>query len=84
MTFDHLLADYIREQAGISDRSDARVQRELLDAAIEAKMLQSDAESVSVNVAGWRGGSLVNSLTGDPYGETHAVSLPSCAKDHRR
>ena len=30
--FDHLLADYIREQAGIPDRSDNRVQRELLDA----------------------------------------------------
>ena len=53
--FDHLLADYIRDQAGISDRSDARVQRELLDAAIEAKIALSDAESVSVNVAGWQG-----------------------------
>ena len=53
--FDHLLADYIREQAGISDRSDARVQRELLDAAIEAKIALSDAESVRVNVAGWQG-----------------------------
>ena len=53
--FDHLLADYIREQAGISDRSDARVQRELLDAAIEAKIALSDAGSVSVNVAGWQG-----------------------------
>ncbi|XOL94745.1 Hsp70 family protein [Enterobacter hormaechei] len=52
--FDHLLADYIREQAGISDRSDARVQRELLDAAIDAKIALSDAQSVSVNVAGWR------------------------------
>ncbi|MBE4966330.1 Fe-S protein assembly chaperone HscA [Enterobacter cloacae complex sp. P24RS] len=53
--FDHLLADYIREQAGISDRSDARVQRELLDAAIDAKIALSDAQSVSVNVAGWQG-----------------------------
>ncbi len=53
--FDHLLADYIREQAGVSDRSDARVQRELLDAAIEAKIALSDAQSVSVNVAGWQG-----------------------------
>ncbi|MEA5168719.1 Fe-S protein assembly chaperone HscA [Enterobacter sichuanensis] len=53
--FDHLLADYIREQAGIADRSDARVQRELLDAAIDAKIALSDAQSVSVNVAGWQG-----------------------------
>lgn len=53
--FDHLLADYIREQAGIADRSDARVQRELLDAAIDAKIVLSDAQSASVNVAGWQG-----------------------------
>jgi len=53
--FDHLLADYIREQAGITDRSDARVQRELLDAAIDAKIALSDAQTVTVNVAGWQG-----------------------------
>ena len=53
--FDHLLADYIREQAGIPDRSDNRVQRELLDAAIAAKIALSDAVSVTVNVAGWQG-----------------------------
>lgn len=53
--FDHLLADYIREQAGIADRSDARVQRELLDAAIDAKIALSNAQSASVNVAGWQG-----------------------------
>ena len=53
--FDHLLADFIREQAGIPDRSDARVQRELLDVAIDAKIALSDAQSVTVNVAGWQG-----------------------------
>lgn len=53
--FDHLLADFIREQAGIADRSDNRVQRELLDAATAAKIALSDADSVSVSVAGWRG-----------------------------
>ena len=53
--FDHLLADYIREQAGIADRSDNRVQRELLDAAIAAKIALSDADSVTVEVAGWKG-----------------------------
>ncbi|HHA1717913.1 Fe-S protein assembly chaperone HscA [Enterobacter kobei] len=53
--FDHLLADYIREQAGIANRSDARVQRELLDAAIDAKIALSDAQTVTVNVAGWQG-----------------------------
>ncbi len=41
---DHLLADYIREQADIPDRSDNRVQRELLDATIAAKIALSDAD----------------------------------------
>ncbi len=45
----------MREQAGITDRSDARVQRELLDAAIAAKIALSDADSVRVEVAGWQG-----------------------------
>ncbi|WP_435952563.1 Fe-S protein assembly chaperone HscA [Dryocola sp. BD626] len=53
--FDHLLADWLREQAGIADRSDDRVQRQLLDAAIAAKIALSDAESTTVEVAGWTG-----------------------------
>lgn len=53
--FDHLLADRIRELAGISDRQDPRLQRQLLDAAIAAKIALSDADSADVNVAGWQG-----------------------------
>ena len=53
--FDHLLADAIREQAGFTDRSDNRLQRALLDAAIAAKIALSDADSATVEVAGWRG-----------------------------
>ncbi len=53
--FDHLLADYLREQAGFSDRSDNRLQRELLDAAIAAKIALSDAEAAHVEVGGWQG-----------------------------
>ena len=52
--FDHLLADWLREQAGFSDRSDNRLQRELLDAAIAAKIALSDADSVAVSVGGWQ------------------------------
>ncbi|WP_318372312.1 Fe-S protein assembly chaperone HscA [Enterobacter sp.] len=53
--FDHLLVDYIREQAGITDRSDNHLQRELLDVATATKIALSDADSVDVNVAGWQG-----------------------------
>ncbi|OAT16910.1 HscA family chaperone protein [Buttiauxella noackiae ATCC 51607] len=53
--FDHLLADWLREQAGVADRSDDRVQRQLLDAAIAAKIALSDAETATVEVAGWTG-----------------------------
>ena len=53
--FDHLLADRIRELAGISDRQDPRLQRQLLDAAVAAKIALSDADSADVNVAGWQG-----------------------------
>ncbi|HFP9337203.1 TPA: Fe-S protein assembly chaperone HscA [Raoultella planticola] len=62
--FDHLLADYLRELAGLSDRSDNRLQRELLDAAIAAKIALSDADSVSVNVGGWQG-----AITRDQFNE---------------
>lgn len=53
--FDHLLADHFREQANLADRSDDRVQRQLLDAAIAAKIALSDADHVAVEVAGWKG-----------------------------
>ncbi len=53
--FDHLLADSLRERAGFSDRTDNRLQRELLDAAIAAKIALSDAEVAHVEVGGWQG-----------------------------
>ncbi|MEX3238023.1 Fe-S protein assembly chaperone HscA [Serratia quinivorans] len=53
--FDHLLANWLREQAGVADRSDHGVQRQLLDAAIAAKVALSDADSTVVEIAGWQG-----------------------------
>lgn len=53
--FDHLLADCIRQRAGFSDSHDNRLQRELLDAAIAAKIALSEAQAVTVTVAGWQG-----------------------------
>lgn len=66
--FDHLLADWLREQAGVPDRSDDRVQRQLLDAAIAAKIALSDAETVTVEVAGWTG-----SVTREQFNELIAA-----------
>ncbi|CQI99198.1 Fe-S protein assembly chaperone HscA [Yersinia massiliensis] len=53
--FDHLLADWLREQAGIDSRADHGIQRQLLDAAIAAKITLSDADVADVSVAGWQG-----------------------------
>ncbi|PSU32023.1 Fe-S protein assembly chaperone HscA [Photobacterium lutimaris] len=52
--FDHLLADWLAEQAGITER-DAIAQRKLQDAAQAAKEALSDADEVSVDVLGWQG-----------------------------
>ncbi|EKY3119373.1 Fe-S protein assembly chaperone HscA [Cronobacter turicensis] len=77
--FDHLLADYIREQAGIADRSDNRLQRQLLDAATQAKIELSDADVAQVNVAGWQG-----SITREQFNELIAPlvkrTLLSCRR----
>ncbi len=53
--FDHLLADWLKEQAGLSDQLDARTQRELLDAAASIKHGLTDADAVSCTFAGWQG-----------------------------
>ncbi|MBC7003192.1 Fe-S protein assembly chaperone HscA [Photobacterium sp. BZF1] len=52
--FDHLLADWIAEQAGITER-DAIAQRKLQDAAQAAKEALSDTDEVPVDVLGWQG-----------------------------
>ncbi|MGV3344934.1 Fe-S protein assembly chaperone HscA [Enterobacteriaceae bacterium LUAb1] len=53
--FDDLLANYLREQAGWHDRSDAIRNRQLLDLAIATKIALSDASSVSVTLGTWQG-----------------------------
>ncbi len=53
--FDHLLADWLKEQAGLSGQLDARTQRELLDAAASIKHGLTDADAVSWTFAGWQG-----------------------------
>ncbi|MBS4635582.1 MULTISPECIES: Fe-S protein assembly chaperone HscA [Aeromonas] len=53
--FDHLLADWLKEQAGLSGQLDARTQRELLDAAASIKHGLTDADAVTCTFAGWQG-----------------------------
>ena len=53
--FDHLLVEWLREQAGIDDRTDARAQRELIETALRAKVALSAASSVTVQVGRWQG-----------------------------
>ncbi|WP_140920039.1 Fe-S protein assembly chaperone HscA [Limnobaculum xujianqingii] len=53
--FDHLLADWLREQAGFGAHSDHQLQRQLLDAAIAAKIALSDSNSAEVRVGNWQG-----------------------------
>ncbi len=53
--FDLILADWIREQAGIGDRNDHSLQRRLLDTATQVKIALSDADIAEINIAGWQG-----------------------------
>ncbi|WP_323612132.1 Fe-S protein assembly chaperone HscA [Pectobacterium versatile] len=53
--FDHLLAEWLREQAGIHDRNDRQLDHAFRDAAVKAKIALSSAETVRVDVAGWQG-----------------------------
>lgn len=53
--FDHLLADWLKEQAGLSGQLDARTQRELLDAAASIKHGLTNADAVACTFAGWQG-----------------------------
>ncbi|MDM5125381.1 Fe-S protein assembly chaperone HscA [Aeromonas salmonicida] len=53
--FDHLLADWIKAQAGLEGQLDASTQRELLDMAAAVKHGLTDAELVPCAFAGWQG-----------------------------
>ncbi|WP_323641989.1 Fe-S protein assembly chaperone HscA [Pectobacterium carotovorum] len=53
--FDHLLAEWLREQAGIHDRDDRQLDHAFRHAAVKAKIALSSAESACVDVAGWQG-----------------------------
>ncbi|PSJ44936.1 Fe-S protein assembly chaperone HscA [Zobellella endophytica] len=52
--FDHALADWIQQQAGITELSPTQ-QRNLLDTACAAKQALTDRERVSLSWEGWQG-----------------------------
>ncbi len=53
--FDHLIAEYLLEQIGLSAPLSAKQNRELLDAATSAKIALSDADEAQVEALGWTG-----------------------------
>lgn len=53
--FDHLLADWLREQAELGVHNDHQVQRQLLDIAIAAKIALSTRDSTEVQIGHWQG-----------------------------
>ncbi|HHF3231878.1 TPA: Fe-S protein assembly chaperone HscA [Vibrio diabolicus] len=53
--FDHLLADYLMEQAGLEAPLSAEKNRMLLNIATATKIAFSEQDSVDVDVFGWKG-----------------------------
>ncbi|ELB2203898.1 Fe-S protein assembly chaperone HscA [Vibrio parahaemolyticus] len=53
--FDHLLADYLMEQAGLEAPLSAEKNRALLNIATATKISFSEQDSVEVDVFGWKG-----------------------------
>ncbi|WP_397379028.1 Fe-S protein assembly chaperone HscA [Pseudomonas sp.] len=53
--FDHAIASWVVQQAGVSADLDPGEQRQLLEAACAAKEALTDCDLVSINYAGWQG-----------------------------
>lgn len=53
--FDQLVAQWIQQQAGITDLSDRHLLREVLDAATQAKIALSDAAQTTITIGDWVG-----------------------------
>ncbi|WP_241649887.1 Fe-S protein assembly chaperone HscA [Rosenbergiella collisarenosi] len=53
--FDQLIAQWIQQQAGITDLSDRHLLRQVLDAATQAKIELSRASETSITIGNWQG-----------------------------
>ncbi|MGG4664339.1 Fe-S protein assembly chaperone HscA [Providencia vermicola] len=53
--FDHVLAQWIADQAGISLQGDHHLNRQLLNIATDVKIALSDADTAAIELASWQG-----------------------------
>ncbi|CAH1534698.1 iron-sulfur cluster biosynthesis chaperone HscA [Vibrio rotiferianus] len=77
--FDHLLADYLMEQAGLEAPLSAEKNRALLNIATATKIAFSEQDSVDVDVFGWKG-SVTRELFEDLIRPLVKKTLMSCRR----
>ncbi|MFD1090915.1 Fe-S protein assembly chaperone HscA [Providencia vermicola] len=53
--FDHALAQWIADQAGVSLQGDHHLNRQLLNIATDVKIALSDADTAAIELASWQG-----------------------------
>lgn len=53
--FDHVLAQWIADQAGVSLQGDHHLNRQLLNIATDVKIALSDADTAAIELASWQG-----------------------------
>ncbi len=77
--FDHLLADWLCEQAGLNTPLDSRLQRQVLDTAIATKIALSDAQQTEVRIGDWQG-TVTRSQFNELIGALVKRTLLSCRR----
>lgn len=53
--FDHLIAEYLQAEMGLSEQLSADKRRALLDVATQAKIALTEREETPIDIFGWRG-----------------------------
>ncbi|KEA50210.1 chaperone protein HscA [Mangrovibacter sp. MFB070] len=77
--FDHLLADWLCEQAELNTPLDSRLQRQVLDTAIATKIALSDAQQTEVRIGDWQG-TVTRSQFNELIGALVKRTLLSCRR----
>ena len=77
--FDHVLAQWIAQQAGLSVQGDHHLTRQLLNIATETKITLSDADSATITLPNWQGN--ISRETFESLIETHVKrTLMACRR----